>query len=114
MSDTEEEVKEWYGGFTFGSMGDIYNPWSIINYLDKGRFAAYWANTSSNGLVGNLIRRGEAQVKIIMEDLLSGKTFHVRLDEQVIFSQLDHKGSAVWSLLLASGYLKVEHAGGMI
>ena len=104
----KEEVRAWYDGFTFGNMRDIYNPWSIINYLDKQRFAAYWANTSSNSLVGKLIREGIPEVKIIMEDLLQGKSFHASIDEQIIFSQLDHNLHAVWSLLLACGYLKVE------
>ena len=106
----KEEVREWYDGFTFGETPDIYNPWSIINYLDKRRFAAYWANTSSNSLVGKLIREGEPEVKTVMEDLLQGKIIHTRIDEQVIFSQLDSNTNAVWSLLLASGYLRVEQA----
>ena len=109
LQEKEEQVKDWYDGFTFGSRRDIYNPWSILNYLDKGRFALYWANTSSNSLVGKLIREGESDVKIVMEDLLRGKSYHVLLDEQIVFSSLDDDQSAVWSLLLASGYLKVEH-----
>ena len=104
----KEEVRAWYDGFTFGNTHDIYNPWSIINYLDKGRFAAYWANTSSNSLVGKLIQEGTAEIKIVMEDLLQGKSFHASFDEQIVFSQLDHNLHAIWSLLLACGYLKVE------
>ncbi len=93
----KEEVRAWYDGFTFGNMRDIYNPWSIINYLDKQRFAAYWANTSSNSLVEKLIREGIPEVKIVMEDLLQGKSFHASIDEQIIFSQLDYNFHAVWS-----------------
>ena len=104
----KEEVRAWYDGFTFGNTRDIYNPWSIINYLDKQRFATYWANTSSNSLVGKLIQEGTVEIKIVMEDLLQGKSFHASFDEQIIFSQLDHNLHAIWSLLLASGYLKVE------
>lgn len=104
----KEEVRAWYDGFTFGNTSDIYNPWSIINYLDKRRFAAYWANTSSNSLVGKLIQEGDAEIKIVMEDLLQGKSFHASFDEQIVFSQLDHNFHAIWSLLLACGYLKVE------
>lgn len=104
----KEEVRAWYDGFTFGNTRDIYNPWSIINYLDKRRFAAYWANTSSNSLVGKLIQEGAAEIKIVMEDLLQGKSFHTSFDEQIVFSQLDHNLHAIWSLLLACGYLKVE------
>ena len=103
-----EQVRHWYDGFTFGNKSDIYNPWSIINYLDKRRFSPYWANTSSNGLVGKLIREGSPDLKIAMEDLLSGKPLHAQIDEQVVFSMLDADENAVWSLLLASGYLRVE------
>ena len=104
----KEEVKHWYDGFTFGDKTDIYNPWSIINYLDKQQYRPYWANTSSNSLVGKLIREGGPEIKKTMEDLLSGKTLVTEIDEQIVFNQLDHSQSAIWSLLLASGYLRVE------
>lgn len=108
LSDQKEEVKEWYDGFTFGKHKDIYNPWSILNYLNKKEFTTYWANTSSNSLAGKLIREGSPQVKIVMEDLLAGKALRAQIDEQIVFDQLDYRESAVWSLFLASGYLKVE------
>ncbi len=107
--DEKEKVKEWYDGFVFGKCRDIYNPWSILNYLQKREFMPYWANTSSNSLVGKLIREGSEYIKIIMEDLLEQKSFHTQIDEQIIFNQLDNDESAVWSLLLASGYLRVEN-----
>ncbi len=109
LSEQSGQVQAWYDGFTFGNSTDIYNPWSIINYLDKKKFAPYWTNTSSNSLVGKLIREGSAETKIVMEDLLSGKTLRTQIDEQIIFSQLGRKESAIWSLLLASGYLCVKH-----
>lgn len=108
LSSEKETVSDWYDGFTFGRKSNIYNPWSIINYLKSKKFSAYWANTSSNSLIGKLIREGSADTKIIMEDLLSGKTFRTQIDEQIIFNQLGHKEGAVWSLLLASGYLRVK------
>ena len=108
LSGQEEEVKLWYDGFIFGEKTDIYNPWSILNYLDKKRFSTYWANTSSNSLVGKLIREGSKDVKIIMENLLKGEVLCTKIDEQIVFNQLDHNEYAIWSLLLASGYLKVE------
>ena len=101
-------VKDWYDGFTFGKRKDIYNPWSIINYLDKKRLSAYWANTSSNGLVEKLIREGSADIKISMENLLKGEHLYREVDEQIIFDQLDADEGAIWSLFLASGYLKAE------
>ena len=108
LSEEEKEVKRWYDGFTFGNRKNIYNPWSIINYLDKRVFRLYWANTSSNSLVGKLIQEGSIKLKEVMEDLLKGGCLCTEIDEQLVFSQLDQDESAVWSLLLASGYLKVE------
>ena len=108
LSDMEYWVKNWYDGFTFGEMTDIYNPWSIINFLDEKKLETYWANTSSNGLIGKLIREGSKAVKLIMESLLRGESFHTKIDEQIVFSQLERNEYAIWSLLLTSGYLKVE------
>ena len=102
------EVRYWYDGFTFGKRRDIYNPWSILNYLKMGNLGIYWANTSSNRLVGKLVREGDPEVKIVMEGLLKGEGYHTTLDEQIVFDQLDYKRSAVWSLLLASGYLRAD------
>ena len=108
LYDRRQKVKDWYDGFTFGKRRDIYNPWSIINFLDKKKFSAYWANTSSNGLVDQLIREGDAEIKMSMEYLLKGQHLFAEIDEQVTFDQLDADENAVWSLLLAGGYLKVE------
>ena len=109
MEDKKDEVKQWYDGFTFGEHRDIYNPWSITNYLDEGRLYPYWASTSSNGLVSRLIRTASADVKEKMEDLLRGQTITVNFDEQIVYNQLDDNEEAIWSLLLASGYLKVQN-----
>ncbi|WP_410072202.1 AAA family ATPase [Anaerostipes sp.] len=108
LEDKKEEVKLWYDGFCFGEAKEIYNPWSIINYLDKKEVAPYWANTSSNSLIGKLIREGNTQVKESFELLLNGKEIVTELDEQIVYDQLDLEETAIWSLLLASGYLKVE------
>ena len=107
LAEKKSEVKNWYDGFIFGSRRDIYNPWSIINYLDTKRLGTYWVNSSSNSLIGKLIREGEPKMKQMMEDLLSGKTLYMEIDEQIVYHQLQEKRNAVWSLLLASGYLKV-------
>ena len=108
MSQEKQLVKSWYDGFIFGKQKDIYNPWSITKYLDTGEYGTYWADTSGNVLVSNLIRRSPAKIKSKMEDLLQGRTISTDLDEQVIFEQLGRKRGAIWSLLLASGYLKVD------
>ena len=109
MGDKKDEVKQWYDGFTFGEHRDIYNPWSITNYLDEHRLYPYWASTSSNGLVSRLIRTASADVKEKMEDLLRGQAITVNFDEQIVYNQLDDNEEAIWSLLLASGYLKVQN-----
>ena len=108
LADRADEVKQWYDGFTFGSTEDIYNPWSILNFLKEGKTAPYWANTSSNSLVGKLIREGNGKVKEEFQMLLEGGAVRSEIDEQIVYDQLDMDESAIWSLLLASGYLAVK------
>ena len=107
MADRQGEVQTWYDGFSFGNKRDIYNPWSITCFLKEKKLRPYWANTSSNQLVGKLVREGSAQIKMVMEDLLAGKSFQTEIDEEIIFEQLQRKKGAIWSLFLAGGYLKV-------
>ena len=111
--EEKDEVKRWYDGFVFGTHRDIYNPWSILNYLGKRRFSTYWANTSSNSLVGKLIREGNRDIKVDFERLLQGGHLRTQIDEQIVYNQLDGNEEAIWSLLLASGYLKVVSYDGM-
>ena len=108
LSDRRGDVKTWYDGFNFGNRRDIYNPWSILNYLDKKRFAPYWANSSSNSLAGKLIREGGKDLKTSFEELLKGGTVTAEIEEQIVYEQLDDSEQATWSLLLAAGYLKVK------
>lgn len=107
FSEKKQKVKEWYDGFTFGCTPDIYNPWSILNFLDTGKFGVFWANTSSNSLVGKLIREGSKRTKATFEALMKGDHIYQAIDEQIVYNQLDEADSAIWSLLLTSGYLKV-------
>ena len=108
LSDRREEVKKWYDGFVFGKHADMYNPWSIVNYLDKKKAAPYWVNTSSNSLAGKLVQEGSPELKMTMERLMQGEIFHTVFDEQVAYENLKGGEGAVWSLLLASGYLRAE------
>lgn len=108
LEDTGERVKDWYDGFRFGKGHVIYNPWSIVNYLDKRKLQPYWANTSSNDMIGVLLKEGSNELKREFQQLLRGKTIRQSLDEQVVYQQLNQAESAVWSLLLAGGYLRVE------
>lgn len=108
LGKEQQGVKAWYDGFSFGEHTDIYNPWSIASFIkNNGRYQAYWSNTSGNGLVNTLIQGGNHMVKSAMEDLLAGRSLVVPLDEQIIFNQLDEDANAIWSLLLATGYLRV-------
>ncbi len=107
LSEQMETVKRWYDGFSFGNRTDIYNPWSVLNFLDKRKAALYWANSSSNSLIGKLIREGDKSIKQAFEGLIQGGDIRVEIDEEIVFSQLQTKKNAVWSLLLAGGYLKV-------
>lgn len=108
LSEQKEEVKEWYDGFTFGTYTDIYNPWSITNFIDERKLTAYWASTSSNGLINMLIQSSSSESKKMMELLIKGGAIRVIIDEQIVFNQLDEDEDSIWSLLLASGYLKVD------
>ncbi len=104
----KENVKFWYDGFTFGNVTDIYNPWSVTLYLDERKYDTHWANTSGNGLVGKLIREGNGDIKSDFERLLNDEVVEAEIDEQIVYNQLDGDDNAILSLLLASGYLKVE------
>ena len=114
ISREKENVKKWYDGFVIGSVKDIYNPWSITNFLKKKEYQTYWVATSSNGMVSKLIQTASSEVKTKMEELLQGGGIVENFDEQIVFNQLDVNESAIWSLLMASGYLKaveVEYRG---
>lgn len=108
MEDAFDKVKQWYDGFCFGKQRDIYNPWSITKYLDAKELKSYWANTSSNQLIAKLLQQSDSDIKVVMEDLLHGKRIEEELDEEIVFEQLDENENVIWSLLLASGYLKVH------
>lgn len=108
LADQKDAVKQWYDGFTFGSQQDIYNPWSITNYLKEKKLLAYWASTSSNGLINRLIQTSKPDVKEFMEELLNEREIVLNFDEQIVFDQLETKENAIWSLMVASGYLKVD------
>ena len=97
LSGQKQKVKDWYDGFTFGDRGDIYNPWSVISFLSEKKAGAYWANTSSNSLVGKLIREGSRDVKESFETLLQGGSIAAEIDEQVVYSMLGDDEQALWS-----------------
>jgi hypothetical protein len=105
--DCKDKMKNWYDGFTFGKVTDIYNPWSVINSIKDRKFLPYWVNTSSNSLVNKLVREAGAEVKKKLESLIKNESIECVIDEEIVYNQLDTNADAIWSLLLASGYLKV-------
>ena len=108
LGHEKQGVKKWYDGFTFGTHTDFYNPWSIASFIEtNGVYDTYWSDTSGNGLVNSLIQQGDSALKQTMELLIRGGGFRTVLDEQIVFNQLENDAGAVWSLLLATGYLKV-------
>ena len=106
--EEKSKIKFWYDGFTFGGMKDIYNPWSVIMYLNRRELDAYWANTSSNGIISKLLMQGDAELKSKLETLLCDGNIETIIDEQIVFTSLDSNVDALWSLLLACGYLKAD------
>ena len=107
LSEEKEKVKSWYDGFIFGKKTDIYNPWSIINFLDTKQYEPYWANTSSNKLVSELIKKASPEIKQKFYDLLEGKSIFSPIEEQLVYDRLEQGEKAIFSLLVASGYLKI-------
>ncbi len=107
--DQFRPVKEMYDGFIFGNRRDIYNPWSICNYLIDRNLESYWINTSSNKIIGDIIRRHPVRSKYEVECLMAGEVVHKRINENITFQYLDGDENSLWSLLLAVGYIKADH-----
>ena len=114
LLDQKKEVQKWYDGFKIGTKNDIYNPWSITQFLDSKKLDAYWANTSSNMLIDKLIREGSSDIKKQFEALLKGESIETLIDEEIVFNLIDRNESGVFSMLLASGYLKIVEELGEI
>ncbi|MDO4539237.1 MAG: AAA family ATPase, partial [Coriobacteriales bacterium] len=112
MTERQEEVERWYDGYSFGGVDGIYNPWSLTNFLADGMVAPYWAYSSSNALISDLVRQGGPDLKRDFEQLLASKALTKRVDERVDFCRLGRVPGALWSLLLASGYLSAEAVEG--
>lgn len=106
-------VRGWYNGYVFGGQV-IYNPWSVLSYLDRLDDAPqpYWLSTSSNDLVHELLEHYALSVEPAFETLLEGGAIERTLDENVVLSELKNNERALWSLLVFSGYLKAERLRG--
>ena len=107
QADRLDEVRAFYNGYIFGGVA-IYNPWSVLNYLDRGEKhpQPFWVSTSSNDLVRELLERYALRIQPVFETLLEGGEIERVLDENVVLSEIRDDESALWSLLVFSGYLK--------
>ncbi len=108
-SDAFNEVKKYYNGFIFGRHKDIYNPWSISCFLDRGLFISYWINTSSNKIIGDIIRKHPLESKYEIEQLVAGNVVHKKINENITFQYMDGDENSLWSLLLSIGYIKADN-----
>ena len=107
--DNEEAVTRWYNGYMFGKEQVIYNPWSILSYLENTQreLKPYWVNTSSNDIIKKMIVEGDANIKQEIEVLLTGGTLRKSISEDVVFGNLQETPDALWNFFLFSGYLRV-------
>jgi hypothetical protein len=101
------EIRQWYNGYIFGEEV-IYNPWSVLNYIDNNRvgFMPYWINSSSNDLIKKLLLKGDNNMKLELEELISGNTINKIIDDNIVMSEVEESNENIWSFLLMSGYLK--------
>ena len=106
IQDQKEEIKRWYDGYVIGNTENIYNPWSILNYLTDRRLQAYWVNTSSNDLI-KLILKNSTTVKEKIERLLKDEAIEVPINLETVIVGIENNENNIWGLLLGTGYLKV-------
>lgn len=119
IQDNEDVVRKWYDGYLFGNT-EVYNPWSVINYVDssyqnKNAFAKpYWSNTSSNSIVRTLVEKADISVRQEIEALIEGKTITKPIHEDITYDEMDSTQDNLWNFLFFTGYLKKisEHMEG--
>ena len=107
VKEDEEEIKKWYDGYKIGNVEGIYNPWSILNYLNKRELKPYWVNTSSNDLIKMTLKKSNS-IKEKMIKLLQGEAVEVKINLETIIVGIEEREENIWGLMLQTGYLKVE------
>lgn len=108
-TDKLDELRHWYDGYTFGH-SEIYNPWSVICYFDAHcKPAPYWVNTSNNSILQILLHQANASRIQALQELMDGKSIRTLIDEGVLYSDISHSDTALYSMLLNTGYLKAIH-----
>lgn len=107
VSDREDELRAWYDGYLFGHE-EIYNPWSVINYISKGCVPqAYWVNTGKNEILDDVLKNATEDITERLYALLGGESVVARIDLSVVYRELSNEPENIYSLLLAAGYLKI-------
>ena len=106
IEEDREEIKKWYDGYKIGNVEGIYNPWSILNYLNKRELRPYWVNTSSNDLIKMTFRKSNS-LKEKMIKLLNDEPVEVTIDLETIIVGIENREENIWGLMLQTGYLKV-------
>jgi hypothetical protein len=107
--DKEAELKAWYDGYLFGST-EIYNPWSVINYVSRGCIPqAYWVNTGKNEVLEDVLKIATDDIIERLYALLQGKRVIARIDQDVVYRSLPEDPANIYSLLLVAGYLKTTN-----
>jgi pyruvoyl-dependent arginine decarboxylase (PvlArgDC) len=107
---TLEELKKWYNGYRFGEL-NIYNPWSILNAVKFSNdiLKPYWANTSSNDLIKDILANGSSIVKVELESLINGEKLIKVINDNIVMNEITQNAENLWSFLLFSGYLRAEN-----
>ncbi|MFQ5632033.1 MAG: AAA family ATPase, partial [bacterium] len=107
IEKNEQEINNWYNGYIFGEVV-IYNPWSIINYLNNTAdgFKPYWLNTSDNAIVEQLLTRNGQELRQELESLIRSESVEKPIEENIVFAEIEHRDDLLWSFLLFGGYLK--------
>ncbi len=106
VAEKEDEIKDWYDGYLFGTT-EIYNPWSVINYISKGCIPqAYWVNTGKNEILEDVLKVATDDITERLHSLLQGEMVIARIDQNVVYRSLSEDPANIYSLLLVAGYLK--------
>lgn len=111
IGDCFEEVQKWYDGYRFGNT-EIYNPWSIINYVDALREnleafpKPYWSNTSSNSIIRELVEKADLETRREIESLIAGDTIEKPVHEDITYEEIHKSQDNLWNFLYFTGYLK--------
>ena len=109
LEDKNEEIEKWYNGYLFGNDQEIYNPWSILNYvsLPEYGFKPYWNNTASKEMIKRVLQLDSVNSKKSIEKLLENKKVVKEISENIVYENIEKDKTTAWSFLLHSGYLKI-------